>query len=218
VEPLDADYVCKLLLKAEQGIHRAGWDQEAFLATLEMPRPTLIGLKEVPIPILDPPGEYIEYLGQQFLADHELGQFIAKEIGQPFVGFALVTEAWSLEQTPEEAEARYASGCMLADTPGAKEVRNICAVDVWGRIFFVYRVRGEKPEAFGGSPEHNLKGLAEVSGRVAQGMLNMTLGTARQMPWLADILIDLETRFVPTVEESFAAQKERRARDVSPNE
>lgn len=218
VEPLDADYMCKMLLKAERGIHRGGWDQDAFLATLEMPRPTVIGLRGVPIPVLNPPGEHIEYLGQSFLTDLELGQFIAKEIGPAFIGFALVTEAWSLAQTPEEAEARWASGRRIADIPGAQEVRNINAVDVWGRVFLVSRVRGEKPQAFGGRPEDNPEGVTEVTGRVVQGLLNMTLGTARQMPWLDGALIDLETRFLPTVEESFAVQKKRRARDATPNE
>lgn len=209
-EPLDKAIVDKLLLHAEQGIHRHGWDQAPFLATLEWIRPGALVLKSTAVEIQDPPGAFIQWLGQAHLDHPEVGQALSQDIGDRFFGFAFVCEAWQRETTELE-EAKQWQGRSFADIPGSKEVRMINAVDIYARTYGIQRIRGEKPVSWSEGP-------VDVTGRVMQGLANMVLGAIRQMPYFADRLTDLETLFIASFEDQIAAQEMRRKRASHPEE
>lgn len=202
-EKLPDHVVARLLLHAEQAIHRHGWDQPALLATLEfLPHSRLI-FRESSVSLVPNVRAAVEHLGNAFLEKPHLGQAVAQDIGTNFAGFGLVTEAWQQDTTdPKRMRELNESRVSLADLPGSKEVRMINVIDIWARTFTVHRVRGQKPNVFyGGNPG---PAQMDVGGPVVEGLSNMVLGTVRQMSEYEHLLPDLEFKLVPRLEDTEA--------------
>lgn len=212
--PIDRETVTKLLLKVEQGVHRDGWDQDAWIGILYWVRPGVLALANSRIPVVENIGAWVDYLGKKFLADSDYAKALGEDIDHRFFGWAAVTEAWGIDQTPEQARERYASSDpSIASRPDRVEMRNIHAVDIYARHYMIVRQRGQKPVDWVNEP-----GLRELAGRVPQGLTNMVLASVRQNPVFADRLLDLETLFIPTIEESFDAHDFRKKMEHPPEE
>lgn len=210
-ELIPRDIITKLLLHAEQGIHRQGWDQPPWIGTLHWVRPGILALAETGLEIHNPPGSFIEWLGRTHLERPEVGQSLYEDLGDRFYGFAFVCEAWQ-RVTDDVEEAESWKGTSFADIPGSIEVRMINAVDIHTRQFMIQRQRGKKPTDWA------VDDAIELTGRVTIGLTNMVLGAVRQIPEFKDRLTDLETRFIPTYDESVQAQRERKERETHSTE
>lgn len=198
--PISRDAVEEMLLRAEDWVHNAGWDQDPFIAMLHWVQPGVLALsKNVGLPIIGAPGAWVKHLGERFLTDPELSQLYAME---DFFGWAFVFEAWMVEETPEEARRRWATDPKISNKPGRVEVRMLTAVDICARQYNIMRQRHQKPTIE--SPEKDPRTIG-FAGRIHQGLTNMVLGTVRQVPAFADQLLDLETLFIPTIDESIAS-------------
>lgn len=166
----DADDVNGLILKVEQGVHHQGWDQDPFLAALRW-RPPALGLRPIPVPIGNPPGDFLKALAWAVQAPSDGDRFAASmppDAG--FFGLAFIAEGWLNEDLePGQYEALDRP---LADIVGSVECRHINAVDITGRAHQVIRVRGRKPEYQLYSP----------GGRVLQALLDMVRVVAARMP------------------------------------
>lgn len=195
--PIDQKSVTNLLLKAEQGVHRAGWDQDPFLGVLYWVRPGELRLVKSEFPVAAPPGEFVANFGKMVLSNPAFGAAMVEDLDSRFFGWAFVNEAWSVEQTAQEARERYASDDPSISTlPDRVEIRLITAVDIYARTYMVGRQRGKKPVDWTDDER-----LRDVGGRIHQGLVDMVLGCVRQNPSFFDRLPDLETLFVPTIDE-----------------
>lgn len=168
--------ISKLLLEVEAIVHRKGWDQQSFLTALDWTRPEKLALAEIPLPIQNPPGDFVNYVGQTFMNDPQLAKLVLQTCRR-FYGMAFVCEGWQAkpDMTEEEHTEALRAGRGYADQVGAKEVRMITAIDLHSRIYFIQRVRGEKPI------EHGPEGVT-LGGQVIEGLRKMTLACARQLP------------------------------------
>lgn len=202
--PEPRDYVKQLLMRAEQGIHRDGWDQEPFMGTLEWLSPHALAMTKIEVKIENPPGAYIEWLGKLHLDEPEVPQALLDRCRGRFYGMYFACEGW-MQATTETEEARRISnaGRSLADIPGSKELRMVHAVDIWGRSYSIHRVRGEKPAMLEDKPSFS------VGGRVTEGLRQMTLSVAQLVPEYEEQVSDLKTFFVKDIEEMITTQEFR---------
>lgn len=161
----------RLMLKAEQGIHRAGWDEPPRLYGIRRLTDRL-RLYTLPMPPGVHLGLYLESIGEQFEEGTKWGEVAVDMMAalDGFHGFMTVSEAWGLRATIEE-HAKIDRP--FAEIPGATEIRAVCAVTVHGKHYFIERVRGEKPSII--QPE-------SPGGRIPYGLTRMVLSIARRLP------------------------------------
>jgi hypothetical protein len=130
------------------------------------------------------PKETITRLGEGFLEDRACGRAVQAELGQNFFGFAHVWEAWQDESLNLEDTEAWMD--VHTVPPNRVEARIVCAVDLLARPYTLRRVRGRKPEIY------NADSSVKAFGSVHEGLAKMTLATVREMPWAADLQLDLE--------------------------
>lgn len=196
-EPIPRKHITAMLLHVERRVNEAGWDKPPCLGILTVSTKSnnnVMGLHVMNVAIPNPPGAFVEYVGQEHLEDPAFAQTLVQDYGDEFYGVVFMCEVWMGTMAPSERDGRA-----LADIPGSLEARQISAVDIHGRQYFINRVRGQKART---TEDMN---FVELAGRVYQGLHNMVLGTVRQMPGRADLLSDLETILIKTPEESEAA-------------
>lgn len=188
----------RLLLKVEADLHRRGWDQDPFLALLSEPRPGRLTLIPVSA-VQNPPGAFLLWASQRALESDEFGPSALNDCEGEFRGYAFVCEGWSVmsdQISDEERRELRNSGRGYADHQAAKELRTIGAVDVFGRIHFVKRIRGEKP-----SYAHSQDGSGEdFEGRIPEALRRMALVTARAMPGGGEYATLLDKLVIPGFE------------------
>lgn len=174
MQEIDTDNVLALCKLIESTAHRRGWDQPDQLwlifdgrdpstdkyRTFRYAEPLRLrnytARMLMPEELLTPNGLHAAYrLALNLTQPSERGRQIVKAKTMDcygsagFVGIALKTESWGLLGKPDEETDRLGQpGVRYADTPGAIEMRNVCAVDVTGRAYWLWRHRGKPVEAY----------------------------------------------------------------------
>jgi hypothetical protein len=172
----------QLLRKCEQGVHKAGWDQQPLVVALVWGPGSAMFLYNTGIPVRGKtPADFLNRLGHAFLVDPECGQAVQDDVGQSFFGFAHIWEGFD-ETTPEHVETRV-----------------ICVVDLFARPYIVRRRRGKKPEILAMSDA--VRGYGDVH----RGLAKMVLGSVQQMPWAADYQLELELLLMPQLTDLISA-------------
>jgi hypothetical protein len=192
-----------LLLKVEQHVHRAGWDQPPFLGSLHLSRPGAISLLPFPFRIESPPGDFLAYIAQICEANEQhANTFVSRsDATGPTFGLAFVSEGWMLKGTPEQTKAFLASNQRISQQDNKIEARSVSAIDVTGNIYFINRVRGEKPTW------HN---DMEVGGLVVESLRRILLAGMRTLPGQDQAVLDLSTTFIKNRDDMLAASDIRR--------
>lgn len=141
-------------------------------------------LMEIPQPYED----FLRFAAKTMLAQPEL----MKDIGATgFFGTAFVGEAWIVDAaSADEMLDLVTAGTSLAQHPRRKAVRVITAVDLFGRIYQIQRIRGEKPA------DRSDEDTAVRGGTIIRALVDMTLAIARQMPNNEEFLAELEFLFL----------------------
>lgn len=180
------EFVEKLLLRAEAGVHKRGWDQPAFISILGwLPGGTRrLAMAQLPFPLGNPVGAYVAHHGEHMLADDRLGVDLARELGADFFGFAVVTEAYAYAGQAEELRALHEANKHMGDVPGAVEIRVVSAVDIHGRPYYIQRTRGQKPIA---------RQDWTIGGDIFTGLGNMVKAVVQQLPDNQQYLAGLAT-------------------------
>jgi hypothetical protein len=199
---LTYEFVNAALLKLEQTLHREGWDQPSRIFTVHTRHNNTMGLTQIPVQIQNPVGEFIEFMGDRMTDGSEFSRDIIESTVcaiPGFLGLLLVTEAWSNESiSPTEHQVLLQKGLSLQDLPDTKEVRVIQMVDTFGRVYAVFRLRGEKPRS-----EPNYGG-----GRIHTAMVKMVRAFASALPEGQADLDALLAVVTPTQEEMQEAYQE----------
>lgn len=185
MEAPSVETVTALLRKCEQGVHREGWDQAPIIAGLVWQPASKLTMLDTDIKILGrTPTETISRLGEGFLNDQACGRAVQSELGQSFFGFAHIWEGWQDEKLNMAETEKWMD--THAVPPNRVEVRIICAVDLLARPYTIRRVRGRKPVIYNANSEIKPFGI------VHEGLAKMVLAAVREMPWAADIQLELE--------------------------
>jgi len=131
------------LVTMEQAIHRAGWDQPPTLHLMR--RQGGVRMTRVPGPDA---GQALAFLAQQMEqhADQpDLQPILAEEVQRGAAAVVFACETWMSTGFANDEE-RAADPRDLADIPGSREARMVCAMDLDSCQYVVMRIRGEKPE------------------------------------------------------------------------
>lgn len=198
------DKTARLLLRAEQTVHRRGWDEPPMLASLHVTRPGVISLLPFPFRIENQPGGFLEFIaGVAEATPAHAHTFVDRPDAKgPTFGLAFVSEGWMLDvKDPDEITRVRESGMSLADHPARVEVRNISAVDITGQLFFINRIRGQKPTW------HN---NMEVGGRVVESLRRILLAGMKTMDGQEEAVFNLSTTFIKNDDDMQAAAEFRR--------
>jgi hypothetical protein len=179
----------ELLLKVEQQVHRAGWDQDPFLGSLHLSRPGAISLVPFPFRIESPPGDFLAYIAQIAEANEQHAHtFVNRsDATGPTFGLAFVSEGWMHQGTPEEMKAFVASKQRISELDNKIEARSVSAIDVTGNIYFINRVRGEKP-----TWHHDM----DVGGLIVESLRRILLAGMKTIPGEDQAVLDLSTTFI----------------------
>jgi len=142
-------------------------------------------LLEIPQPYED----FLRFTAETMLAQPELAKDIGEKTG--FFGTALVGEAWIVDAaSADEMLDLVTAETSLAQHPRRRALRVISAVDLFGRIYQIQRIRGEKPA------DRSDEGTTVRGGTVIRALADMTLAIARQMPNNEEFLAELEFLFL----------------------
>lgn len=144
----------KMLLRMEQNAHLRRWDQDPYLASIIESRIGVLTLEPTDVQIQNPPGEFLQALGQYLTDGSAPAAFLTSTVAcdSQWRGFALVQESREIA---------------LPQLDG----RRIMTADVWGNVGWVRRIRDEKPTVVLGQ-----------GGRVADALIAMTKAVAVKLP------------------------------------
>lgn len=138
------------LANMEQAIHRGGWDQPPTLHLMR--RQGGIRMTQVPTP----PGPALAFLAQQMEERTDLPDLqplLVREVERGALAVVFACETWMSDAFASQEE-RDADSRDLADIPGSREARMVCAVDLDDCQYVVIRIRGEKPKTEVYPPGH----------------------------------------------------------------
>lgn len=162
----------RLMLKLEQSIHHAGWDQPPQLRHLMRRGANRVTLsRPMPVPWEGHPGLIIAGIADQMDRPTPRGELLARSTAMlpGWYGFLFASEGWMSDIDPDERDGRK-----LADIPGSVETRQVYAVDITGGAYFILRRRGEKPKI--------VTGLDALGGRVPNSLAPMVKAVAEYLP------------------------------------
>ena len=139
-------------------LNKNGWDLPPMLFTLNrMTRKSVSGqdqsgyeVMQIPAPIGFTGGggnvknELVAFaLGMLYQENlFQTPELARSAVGEGFAGLVFHHEAYMAAMEPDTREALRRSGRSIGDHPDAKEVRNLCAVDVNGRTYLAQHERG----------------------------------------------------------------------------
>ncbi len=179
------DQINATLLKLERGIHRLGWDKPSHLAVVQQNRPGTLTAEPLPVRVQNPPGEFLEFVGQRFASGDRWSRDMTDMmvLRYPrFYGLAVVLEVWANEElSPEQQNEMAERGESLADVASSYEARTITIADVYGHTHALLRRRGHKPI---------VDKVDFIGGRVLEALYQMINAIAVKLP---DDACDRET-------------------------
>lgn len=180
------------MLKLEQGLHHKGWDRSPGLYSILRDRGRL-RLREHPVPWNGPPGAILEAIADQVCKPTQWGELLAFTMAavEGFHGLLFAHEGWFNTMPPEERDNRR-----LADIVGSKEMRGVYAVTTEAKVYYVIRIRGEKPQL------NVISGDLQLGGRVADALVRIVKAVAALMPDEAVDRAALDALKLPTEEEA----------------
>lgn len=211
----DHEDLAQLLLSIEAAANDRGWDDPtSFIMALVRQPDGAIKVYPVTTKIGNPPGSFVEYLGQQLLSDTEFGTFTLGHINGNFLGFAFSGEGRTLKtKNAKHIETILENTDPDTDRLVAVETRQIIAVDISATVHLVHRERGQKPEYLATNQPGNDSG-----GQIPNGLRMMCLSVARAMPngrqyvkLLENLSVagpDLATRTLQKIRQHHDAMKE----------
>lgn len=163
------DKMYRLLMAAESGINRRGWEQPHMLAHVIAHREDSLRLDPAQLPIKNPPGEYLLTVAEVFHHRPEIPPRLAQDHPN-LIGLAFCAESWANDtaRSKEDLIKMTEGPLRLPDLVGSYEARDLSVIDVWGRVFHVQRRRGHKPQ-------HPADQAVLFGGRVAVALAAMVV-------------------------------------------
>lgn len=150
---IDREVMDRMVVRAEQGAHRQGWDCPPVLL-FGWDHGNIQSLEPVPGVVSHPPlTGFMTYLADNFeQRSNIITQLMRGRSAKPFLGFGLVHEGLAkiIDRTGRDdedvkREVQQSLKRRLMDQPGSIDVRQLTMVDVWGRCYSRIRQRGSKP-------------------------------------------------------------------------
>ncbi len=175
---VDAKQIEAVLRRGEQGERRAGWDQPATLWQIRAIGTRGIALVPMPLEVMNPPGEFLQYAAHWMTHDPDGQQcsllMATGGLGE-FAGVAFINEVW-INNTP----GLVPDGRALADIPGSVEARNVACVDTSARLWMLMRKRGGRLEDYTTILGSDI--TPHIYGRIPGALRDMVLTIAQHLP------------------------------------
>lgn len=141
---LDHDLIIAFLNAIEERVDLKGWNQDPQLFAF-FEEGDALAYSNSGVSVDGPPENFVSGIANAFEATPHLSQRLAQNAS--LRGIGLLSEAWGIEKGFQAAQMVANKQRVCEHTPGRFEARFLIAVDIWGRLSYVERKRGEEPTA-----------------------------------------------------------------------